>query len=175
MVQPATWPYRGACTALCWECACCCWAGLQCLVAAKNADMPQLSQSPEKTAPSAHAAAEPVSQKPLLLVLQAAEGRTAKRRKGPTGAAIPAEDAGPPAEDAADARADAVEVTCARLLCNRHAMWTLTCCLGWSCTSGPSDCLCSSKPRLLCICSPWWAYWSFSSLSESKALPAVTV
>ena len=67
---------------------------------------------------------------PRLPVLQAAEGRTAKRRKGATGAAIPAEDAGPPAEDAADARADAVEVTGARLLCNRHAMRTLKCCPG---------------------------------------------
>ena len=58
---------------------------------------------------------------PLVLVLQAAEGRTAKRRKVPTGPAAPAEDAATPAEDAADARADAVEVTGAMLFCN-HAM-----------------------------------------------------
>ena len=86
---------------------------------------------------------KPVSQVPLLPVLQAAEGRTDKRRKGPTGAAIPAEDAGPPPEDAADARADAVEVTGARLLCACPAVWALTCCLGWSYSSVPPNCLCS--------------------------------
>ena len=81
---------------------------------------------------------------PLLFVLQAAEGRTAKRRKGPTGAAIPAEDAGPPAEDTADSRADAVEVTGARLLCNRqlcglpHVAWVgVTAELHWTCLFSP--------------------------------------
>ena len=112
---------------------------------------------------------------PLLLVLQAAEGRTAKRRKGPTGAAIPAEDAGPPAEDAVDARADPVEVTAARLLCDCHAMWTLTCFLGWSCRSASLDGLCSNKPLLLCICSPRWVDWRLGSKSGHKAIAAVTV